>query len=178
MKSKLVNEERGTLALDDEHPYRTGPWQPNMQEYDVTEPEVIGEIPADLNGIYLRNTENPVHDSLGRYHPFDGDGMLHSICFDNGRCEYRNRFIRTDGLAVENTAGKPLWAGLRERPDMSLRDGWGARTKLKDSSSTDVVVHGGVAATSFYQCGDIYELNPRTLDPIGKAKWTEGVTPG
>ena len=44
-----------------------------MQEYDVTEPEVIGEIPADLNGIYLRNTENPVHDSLGRYHPFDGD---------------------------------------------------------------------------------------------------------
>jgi carotenoid cleavage dioxygenase-like enzyme len=178
LKSKLVNEERGTLALDDEHPYRTGAWQPNMQEYNVTEPEVIGEIPADLNGIYLRNTENPVHDSLGRYHPFDGDGMLHSICFDNGRCEYRNRFIRTDGLAAENTAGKPLWAGLRERPDMSLRDGWGARTKLKDSSSTDVVVHGGVAATSFYQCGDIYELNPRTLDPIGKAKWTEGVTPG
>ena len=178
MKSKLVNEERSTLALDDEHPYRTAAWQPNMQEYDVTEPEVVGEIPADLNGIYLRNTENPVHDSLGRYHPFDGDGMLHSICFDNGRCEYRNRFIRTDGLAAENTAGKPLWAGLRERPDMSLRDGWGARTKLKDSSSTDVVVHGGVAATSFYQCGDIYELNPRTLDPIGKAKWTEGVTPG
>ena len=61
---------------------------------------------------------------------------------------------------------------------MSLRDGWGARTKLKDSSSTDVVIHGGVAATSFYQCGDIYELSPRTLDPIGKAKWTEGITPG
>ncbi|MBT6584044.1 MAG: apocarotenoid-15,15'-oxygenase, partial [Gammaproteobacteria bacterium] len=60
-----------------------------MQEYDVTEPEVIGEIPADLNGIYIRNTENPVHESLGRYHPFDGDGMLHSIHFDSGRCEYR-----------------------------------------------------------------------------------------
>ncbi|MBT5790964.1 MAG: apocarotenoid-15,15'-oxygenase, partial [Gammaproteobacteria bacterium] len=56
MRAKLVNEERGTLAPDDEHPYRTGPWQPNMQEYDVTEPEVIGEIPADLNGIYIRNT--------------------------------------------------------------------------------------------------------------------------
>jgi len=178
LRSKLINEELGTLAPDDEHPYRTGPWQPNMQEYDVTEPEVIGEIPADLNGIYIRNTENPVHESLGRYHPFDGDGMLHSIHFDSGRCEYRNRFIRTDGLAAENTAGKPLWAGLRERPDMSLRDGWGARTRLKDSSSTDVVVHGGVAATSFYQCGDIYELNPRTLDPIGKAKWTESITPG
>ena len=29
-----------------------------------------------IDGIYVRNTENPVHDAIGRYHPFDGDGML------------------------------------------------------------------------------------------------------
>lgn len=178
MKSTLVSETPSTLPSDDDHPYRTGPWQPNMREYDVIEPKVSGEIPSDLNGIYIRNTENPVHDSLGRYHPFDGDGMLHSIAFENGHCEYRNRFIATDGLAAENTEGKPLWAGLRERPDKSLRDGCGARTRLKDSSSTDVVVHGGVAATSFYQCGDIYEMNPLTLEPHGKAAWVNDVTPG
>ena len=151
MKSTLISDTPSTLPSDDDHPYRTGPWAPNMREYDVIEPTVLGEIPPDLNGVYIRNTENPVHDSLGRYHPFDGDGMLHSISFENGRCEYRNRVMPTDGLAAENTEGKPLWAGLRERPDKSLRDGCGARTKLKDSSSTDVVVHGGVAATSFYQ---------------------------
>ena len=54
----------------------------------------------------------------------------------------------------------------------------GARTRLKDASSTDVVVHGGVAASSFYQCGDIYELNPRTLESLGKAYWVNDVTPG
>ena len=178
MKSILVNEATSTLPTDDDHPYRTGPWQPNMKEYDVTEPKVTGEIPSDLNGIYIRNTENPVHDSLGRYHPFDGDGMLHSISFDNGLCEYRNRFIPTDGLSAENIEGKPLWAGLRERPEKSLREGHGARTRLKDSSSTDVVVHGGVASTSFYQCGDIYDLDPKTLAPLGKATWTDGVTEG
>ena len=32
-------------------------------------------------------------------------------------------------------------------PKKSLRDGWGARTKLKDSSSTDIVVHAGNALT-------------------------------
>lgn len=178
MSEVLINEEQNSLPVDDNHPYRTGPWQPNMREYDALEPEVTGSIPSDLKGIYIRNTENPVRESLGRYHPFDGDGMLHSISFDQGKCEYRNRFIRTDGIIEENKAGKSLWSGLRERPDMSLRDGWGARTGLKDSSSTDVVVHGGVAVTSFYQCGEIYEHDPKTLEKIGKASWLEGVSPG
>lgn len=174
----LIHEEPTSLPVDDDHPYRTGPWQPNMREIDVLDPDVEGEIPGDLNGIYIRNTENPVHESLGRYHPFDGDGMLHSVVFENGKCEYRNRFIRTEGLAAENEAGRALWAGLRERPALSERDGWGARTRLKDSSSTDVVIHGGVAATSFYQCADIYEQDPRTLETLGKAAWTDDITPG
>ena len=75
-----------------------------------------GELPDDLAGVYIRNTENPIHEAIGRYHPFDGDGMLHSIVFDNGRTEYRNRFVRTDGLAAELAEGEPLWAGLRESP--------------------------------------------------------------
>jgi carotenoid cleavage dioxygenase-like enzyme len=174
----VIHEELTSLPADDDHPYRTGPWQPNMSEIDALDAEVEGELPDDLNGIYIRNTENPVHESLGRYHPFDGDGMLHSLVFENGKCEYRNRFIRTDGLAAENEAGRGLWAGLRERPSLSERDGWGARTRLKDSSSTDVVIHGGVAATSFYQCADVYEQDPRTLEPLGKAAWTQDITPG
>ena len=39
-------------------------------------------------------------------------------------------------------------------------------------------MHNGVAATSFYQCGEIYELDPRTLEGRGKAAWLDGVTPG
>ncbi len=178
MFAKLVADIRGNLPGDDTHPYRTGPWTPNTLEYDATELEVSGELPDDLAGVYIRNTENPIHEAIGRYHPFDGDGMLHSIAFADGRTEYRNRFIRTDGFAAELAEGGPLWAGLRERPEKSLREGWGARTRLKDSSSTDVVVHGGIAATSFYQCGDVYELDARTLEPLGKAGWVDELTPG
>ena len=32
--------------------------------------EVIGEIPKDIDGVYVRNTENQVHEPIGRYHPF------------------------------------------------------------------------------------------------------------
>ena len=178
MSTTLVSDHTSNLPRDDAHPYRSGPWQPNHREYDAVDLEIAGEIPAALSGVYLRNTENPLHDAIGRYHPFDGDGMLHSIVFDNGRVQYRNRFIRTEGLQAEADAGRALWAGLMERPEKSERPGWGARTGLKDASSTDVVVHNGRALTSFYQCGDLYETNPVTLAPLGKAAWTNDITPG
>ncbi len=178
MPTTLLDDIRGQLPENDEHPYRTGAWMPNTCEYEVIEPTIRGDLPDDLAGVYIRNTENPLHQALGRYHPFDGDGMLHSIYFDAGHVEYRNRYIRTDGFEAELEAGEPLWAGLRENPKLSKRDGWGARRRLKDASSTDVVVHNGVAATSFYQCGEVYELDPITLEHRGKANWMKGVTPG
>jgi carotenoid cleavage dioxygenase len=50
-----------------------------------------------------------------------------------------------------------------------VNHGWGARTLLKDASSTDVVVHRGVALTSFYQCGDLYRIDPYTGATLGRA---------
>jgi carotenoid cleavage dioxygenase-like enzyme len=161
-----------TLPEGDDHPYRTGAWTPNTVEYDATDLDVVGEIPDDLEGVYLRNTENPVHDAIGRYHPFDGDGMVHMMHFGGGRAEYRNRFVRTLGLEAENVAGGPLWAGILEPPARSVRaDGWGARTRLKDASSTDIVVHAGRALTSHYQCGDLYMFEPTTLAQVGRESW-------
>ncbi len=173
MRVEIANRVTPTLPADDDHPYRTGPWQPQFVEYDAYDLDVDGEIPADLEGIYLRNTENPVHPSLDRlYHPFDGDGMLHMIRFSNGSAEYRNRFVRTAGLAAEAEACGPLWSGILGGPEASLRaEGWGARTRMKDASSTDVVVHAGRALTSFYQCGDLYASDPRTLEPLGAQTW-------
>ena len=171
MDARVLARFESTLPADDDHPYRTGPWRPNVTEWHVSDCDVVGELPADLNGVYLRNTENPLHPALGRYHPFDGDGMLHAVEFGNGSATYRNRFIRTAGFEAELAAGGPLWAGLAEPPSRSLRDGWGARTRMKDASSTDVVVHAGRALTSFYQCGDLYAHDPATLEQYGAVRW-------
>ncbi|MCX5743485.1 MAG: carotenoid oxygenase family protein [Proteobacteria bacterium] len=173
MQVREVGRLPNQLPADDDHPYRTGAWRPQFVEYDADELDVVeGAIPPALDGVYLRNTENPVMPAIGRYHPFDGDGMIHSIRFANGRASYRNRFVRTTGLAAELAAGAPLWAGIIESPEKSLRpDGWGARTRMKDASSTDVVVHAGRALTTFYQCGDAYEMDPTTLAQHGAAPW-------
>ena len=76
MKVEVNQRFNSLLPENDVHPYRTGAWQPQSTEYSASEMLVTGEIPKDLNGVYLRNTENPLHDSLERYHPFDGDGIL------------------------------------------------------------------------------------------------------
>lgn len=179
MRAEVVREHPMRLPETDDHPYRTGAWRPQRREWDASDLTVLeGEIPRDLNGIYLRNTENPLLPAIGRYHPFDGDGMLHAITFEDGRARYRNRMIDTEGLRAELEAGAPLWAGILEPPERSLRDGWGARTRMKDASSTDVVVHRGAALSTFYQCGDVYRSDPRTLAPLGTEPWARAFPTG
>ncbi|MCY1646799.1 carotenoid oxygenase family protein [Caulobacter sp. SL161] len=161
------------------HPYMTGPWTPQHEEVNAWDLEVLeGAIPADLDGVYLRNTENPVHDPVGRYHPFDGDGMIHQIEFKGGAATYRNRFVRTRCFEAEQEVNEGLWGGLMDGPGVSKRPGFGAHGSLKDSASTDIVVHNGEAIATFYQCGEAYRLDPLTLENLGVASWAplEGVS--
>ena len=138
MKTKKINTVQSSIKTHD-HPYLKDAWVPNYDEYEVTDLNALGDIPEDIEGAYYRNTENQVHEPIGRFHPFDGDGMIHSINFDNGKANYVNKFIRTEGFLVEQEMGKSMWAGLMERTGSSLLPGWGAQGGIKDSSSTDTV---------------------------------------
>ncbi|HSV82949.1 MAG TPA: carotenoid oxygenase family protein [Ramlibacter sp.] len=174
MQIEIVDRIRPTL-VPGQHPYMTGPFTPNYEELNATQLEVIGEVPRRLKGVYLRNTQNPVHQPRGTYHPFDGDGMLHLLRFDEGRCEYRNRFVRTQAFQEEQAAGRALYAGLIDKPALAERPGWGARGGLRDSAATDVIVHAGSALATFYQCGEPYRLDARTLQMQGVSAWGEKV---
>ena len=172
MQVEILAEFESTLPTEDTHRYRTGAWRPQTVERRAWDLPTKGSIPDDLNGVYLRNTENPLHPAIAAYHPFDGDGMIHSMRFAGGEATYHNRFVRTAGLIAEAEARQSLWAGLAESPDLARRrDGWGARGRMKDASSTDVVVHRGAALSSFYQCGDLYRLDPVTLETLGVEHW-------
>lgn len=170
MTARLFHRLRSSLRPSD-HPYLNGAWAPVSEEWIDDDCPVVGEIPRDLEGVYLRNTENPVHAPLGKYHPFDGDGMLCGLHLRNGRAAFRNRFVRTRGFVNEQDVGRSLWSGLAQVPPLSERPGWGAQGYLKDASSTDVCVHGRRALTSFYQCGELYAADPVTLDPQGAVGW-------
>ena len=54
-----------------------GNWTPVQEQRTITDLEVRGTIPAELDGRYVRNGANPVTGFSD--HPFLGDGMIHGI---------------------------------------------------------------------------------------------------
>lgn len=178
MTMQLIDTIESTLdtSKHSDHPYLHGVWRPTYNEWNAIyangDAEVIGEIPRDIDGVYVRTGENQIHEPIGRYHPFDGDGFIHAMSFKDGRASYRSRFVRTKAFVAEQEAKRSLWAGLMEPPHKSTRHGWGAQEWIKDASSTDVVVHAGQILSTFYQCGEGYRLDPFTLEQSGVEGWT------
>ena len=98
----------------------TGTYAPLLLEGNIADCVVEGDIPADIDGSYYRNGPNPQYPPRGPYaNWYDGDGMLHLMSFQNGRCEYRNRFIRTKAFQEEQAAGRALYAGLIDKPSLA-----------------------------------------------------------
>ena len=168
-----VHQKYNLPCLATENPYLQKGHQPADTEWtaDTDSLTVIGEIPKDLNGVYLRNGHNQIHEPMGKYHPFDGDGMVHGMHFCNGKATYRNRFIRTTGFLAEQAAGESLWPGIIE-PRLAVRRGWGSIGAMKDNAGTDVKVHAGRAIAAMSQCSEPYRLDPITIETLGPdASW-------
>ena len=77
------------------NPYLEGNFGPVTEEVTAFDLPVVGELPVELEGRYLRNGPNPEgpHDPM-RAHWFLGDGMVHGIRLRGGKAEwYRNRYV-------------------------------------------------------------------------------------
>ncbi|MDZ4731620.1 MAG: carotenoid oxygenase family protein [Xanthomonadales bacterium] len=164
----LLNTQTHHTIEHRKNPYLLGAHAPVHTEITALDLQLIGDLPKDLQGIYLRNGPNPKFSPQGVHHWFDGDGMLHGVEIADGKVSYRNRWVRTEGLAAEEAKGATIWPGLIDRPNRSLEKSWGADRYLKDCSNTDVVFHNGKAVTTFYQCGEPYLLDPHTLETLGR----------
>jgi carotenoid cleavage dioxygenase-like enzyme len=159
------------FAIETEsNPYLMCAYAPIHGEIVADNLQVIGEIPRDLNGVYVRNGPNPQYQPQGRYHWFDGDGMLHAVHFHDGKASYRNRWIRTDGFEREAHAGQPLWTGVIEPLGGNPRD-----MPVKDTANTDIVYHNHKLMALWYLSGDPYQIDPYTLETVGKADFGGGL---
>jgi carotenoid cleavage dioxygenase len=66
---------------------------PVDREVTAVDLKVEGAIPRALRGLYLRNGPNP---KVPSQHWFAGDGMVHGVLLEDGRCVwYRNRWVQT-----------------------------------------------------------------------------------
>jgi len=95
-------------------PFLSGLMAPVTDERDDPDLAVTGAVPPGLRGMFVRNGPNPQFAPRGKYHPFDGDGMLHAVYLDEDGARYRNRWIESRGLLAERARGHALYGGLAE----------------------------------------------------------------
>ena len=115
-------------TLDNEIPvHLRGNGRPVTEELTLTDLEVTGSIPAELDGRYVRNGANPLTGVSD--HPFFGDGMVHGVRLRDGQAEwYRNRYVQTPFM---------------QTPDLDILDPSVAVDMTVSKANTHVVGHAG-----------------------------------
>ncbi|XP_057526269.1 9-cis-epoxycarotenoid dioxygenase NCED6, chloroplastic [Amaranthus tricolor] len=111
-KSFILDQQKG-------HPFPktvdptiqlSGNYAPVQESPVQTGLEVLGEIPPDLHGVYVRNGANPMLPPSGAHHLFDGDGMIHAVKLGPGnKASYCCRFTKTNRFVQEKAAGRQLF---------------------------------------------------------------------
>ncbi len=149
-----------------ESPYLEGGYTPIGHEITAHSLEVEGTLPDDLAGVFVRTGSNPRLHPIGRYHFFDGDGMLHAVHFEGGSASYRNRYVRTEGMAAEEAAGRALYTGILERPDMRRPGG-----PYKDTGNTDLVWHAGQLLALWWLSGKARVISLPELETLGDQEY-------
>ncbi|MEO1056050.1 MAG: carotenoid oxygenase family protein [Actinomycetota bacterium] len=105
---------------------------PVFDEVTLTDLEVKGSIPPELQGRYVRNGANPQTGQSD--HWFVGDGMIHGIELGEGGANwYKNRYVRTPCYANPGV----------ERMDMYLNTETLKFDYTVGVANTHVIGHGG-----------------------------------
>ena len=69
-----------------DNPYLQENYAPVTEIVEATNLEVIGQIPHDLSGLFVRNGPNPMNNPKpAKYHWFAGQGMLHGVRLEAGK---------------------------------------------------------------------------------------------
>lgn len=156
----------GSVVNAARQPDLTGNLFPVPDELDVASLRVTGSLPSGLRGQFVRNGPNPMYEPVGRYHLFDGDGMLHGVTIGDDGVSYRNRWVRSQGLGAEASHGRAIYPGLgnvMEFPDRSLT---GDAGPVKNPANTHIISHAG-RWLALWEGGLPTEVTP-DLDTVGE----------
>lgn len=155
------------------NPYLSGEYAPVQEESTFQELQVIGELPRELFGSFVRNSPNPRFQPQGNYHWFDGDGMVTGLSFENGKASFKNRYIHTRGFELESKNQKAMWKGILEPLDFKNPYG-----PIKNTSNTDLVWFSGKLLSLWWLGDKAYELKLPNLDTLGQFDFNGKLTCG
>jgi len=140
---------QASYTFDPERPWWVQPpFEPVSEENEAFDLKVEGEIPRELEGLFVRNGSNPKRGDRGHF--FVGDGMLHGVRLQGGKARwYRNRYVRTPLLDRDPSE--------RANPVSNLTDSF---------SNVSVIQHAG-KLLSLGEVGLPFEISAQDLSTIG-----------
>ena len=166
MENLVTQENLSTTKSYNYQDWQKG-YQSQTQEFAYWIDDIEGEIPYELQGTLFRNGPGllDIH-GISIQHPFDGDGMISSISFKEGRAYFRNRFVRTEAFVQEQKAGKILYRGVfgTQKPGGWLNNAFDF--KLKNIANTNVI-YWGDKLLALWEAAEPYRLEPYTLETLG-----------
>ena len=120
---------------------------------------IIGKIPPALNGTWYKASPGEFDKYQSKTaHPYDGDGFISAVRFNNGSATYQARFVNTLHRQKEKQAQKRLYTGAFGTPP-HLRT-------IKNPANTSVW-HWRGELVVFSDCGPAYCLDPVSLETKG-----------
>ena len=174
-KQHLIDKK--IKASEKINPFLCANFAPIKDELDVDNLTIEGEIPADLNGMYVRNGSNPQFKPYSYTYPFDGDGMLHAIYLNHGKARYKNRFIVTKQLEVDRRFGMSMYGGvdfpfIRDRNLLNPED---PQTPVKIGRFIHIIRHAG-KYLALHETTSAYEVDAQ-LNTLGEWNPTQEQNP-
>lgn len=104
-------------------PWFTGANTPCRVEADVSDLEVVGTIPAEIDGAFYRVAAD--HQFPPRFAhdvPFNGDGMVSMFRIGDGRVHLKTRYVQTDRYKAEHEAAKSAAPTVQKNRRLRMAD--------------------------------------------------------
>lgn len=130
--------------------------------------DVDGKFPANLRGTYYKN--GPALRSAftrGYQHQFDGDGFVQALRFDGQNISHQGQFVHTTKYEAESDNGDYFLATFSQKwPDSPA-----PRSPDEINAANTNIVHHGNRLMALWEAGSAWQIDPETLDSIGKIAW-------
>ncbi|GFF57523.1 lignostilbene-alpha,beta-dioxygenase isozyme III [Aspergillus udagawae] len=144
-----------------DRPQFLGFMKPCRVEGDVSQLEVYGEIPKEIDGVFYRVMPDPQLPPFVENDPwFNGDGNVAAFRIQDGRASFRQRYVRTEKFVREREAQRALLGKYRNKFTDAVE------FKVRSTANTNVVFFNG-QLLALKEDSPPYAMDPVTLETKG-----------
>ncbi len=137
--------------------------EPVAREYSLSDLNVTGTIPPEVEGVFFRATPDPAFPAfIPDDNLLSGDGMISALRIAGGKASFDMRYVQTARHKAEVLAGKALFGRYRnpytDDPSVAGVD--------RTVANTTPVWHAGKLLMT-KEDGHPYQIDPHTLATLG-----------